>query len=133
MLQAASNQNGAVRPVPLIVCGCGSLMSAGSGLALGRRSRFARLIGYDGGMRSFSRIICIAFIAIVLYFTAYALFGRRSSFLDRQTNATYFGVGYNDDWEARVFIPAAAIESYICNRNVATGTRTKLLWRSPVH
>jgi hypothetical protein len=41
---------GAVRTVPLIVGGNGSLRLASSGLALGRRSHFARLIGYDGGM-----------------------------------------------------------------------------------
>jgi hypothetical protein len=86
-------------------------------------------------MRKFRRtagpVICIVLVVMVMYFASYAYFGRRGYFLDRQTNAKYAGMGFNDVWQAKLFAPAAAIESYVCGRNVATGTRTEITSRFP--
>jgi len=74
-------------------------------------------------------------LILVLYCTGYALLGHRVDgygFRDPQTGANYSGFAYSYSWEAKLFIPAAAAESIICHRNVATGTKTELTWRSPV-
>ena len=84
-----------------------------------------------GSMRTLVIIVSIAAIALTLYFTAYALLARRIWFFDPRTSTSYWGMGYSEVWETKLFIPAAAIESYVCKRNVATRTRNEITWRSP--
>ena len=74
----------------------------------------------------------IAFL-VALYFLGYALAGHRvSGYRDKQAGTIFCGFSYPDTWEAKLFVPAAAIESFVCNRNVVTGTRYELTWESPV-
>jgi hypothetical protein len=84
-------------------------------------------------MKPLGILLSFAVVAVAIYFAAYALKGRRVSFLDWQTGAIYWGMGYDEVWEAKLFVPAAATESFVCKHNVATGTRTELTWRSPTH
>lgn len=84
-------------------------------------------------MKPLGFLLSFAVVTVAIYFAVYALTGRRGSFLDRQTGAIYWSMGYDEAWEAKLFIPAAAAESFVCKHNVATGTRTELMWRSPTH
>jgi hypothetical protein len=81
----------------------------------------------------FQRSIVLVVLLLVLYCTGYALLGHRvDGFRDPQSSANYCGFSYSYSWEAKLFIPAAAAESIICHRNVLTGTKTELTWRSVV-
>jgi hypothetical protein len=71
--------------------------------------------------------------ALTLYLAGYAFLGFRvCGFKDPQNGATYCGFVYRYGWESRLFVPAAAAESLLFQRNIATGTEDELTWTSPV-
>ena len=68
-----------------------------------------------------------------MYFTGYAFMGHSvCSYREPQSGASDCGFCYPRSWEAKLFIPAAAIESFVCKRNIVTGTKTEATWVSPV-
>ena len=66
------------------------------------------------------------------YLTGYALLGHRMCDYRDDGNASYCGPCYRYSWEARMFVPAAAAESFIFGLNVVIGTEDELTWKSPV-
>lgn len=68
-----------------------------------------------------------------VYLAGYAFLGIRiCGFKDPQNGAAYCGFMYRYRWESRLFMPAAALESLVFQRNVATGTEDELTWTSPL-
>ena len=71
--------------------------------------------------------------ALTVYLAAYVFLGIRiCGFQDPQNGASYCGFMYRYRWEAELFIPAAAAESLLLQRNIGTGTEDELTWSSPV-
>jgi hypothetical protein len=71
--------------------------------------------------------------ALTVYLAGYAFLGFRvCGVTDPQNGASYCGFVYRYRWESRLFVPAAAAESLVFQRNIATGTEDELTWMSPV-
>ncbi len=90
------------------------------------------------GMKEFRQIIrtiavltVVLFVAMLIYFGAYLGLGRRvGGFRDVQTGRTFVGQSYDLEWQAKLFVPAAAVESFLFHKDMVTGTREKVVWRS---
>jgi hypothetical protein len=89
--------------------------------------------GRMGGMRYRKlKIVVAVLVAMTCYFAGYVLLGHRvCAFQDPQTKVMFCGSSYPYAWEAKAFIPAAAIESYVLKRNRVVGTEDELIWESP--
>ena len=83
--------------------------------------------------RRMLRITACFVLGLSAYLAAYALFGHRiCGYSDAQSAESYCGPVYRYAWEARVFVPAAAAESFLLHTNVVIGTEDELTWKSPV-
>jgi hypothetical protein len=78
------------------------------------------------------RIAACAVFVVSAYLTGYALLGHRACDWRDDGNASYCGPFYRYSWEARMFVPAAAAESFVFGLNVVIGTEDELTWTSPV-
>jgi threonine/homoserine efflux transporter RhtA len=78
-------------------------------------------------------IIAALMLIPAIYVASYIVLGQRvCGYREQQTGAMYCGFSYTSSWKARFFIPVAAMESLIFQRNVAVGTIDELTWTSPV-
>ncbi len=83
--------------------------------------------------RRWQQFVLLLMPALTVYVAGYAFLGFRvCGFQESQTGASYCGFVYHYSWESRLFVPAAAVESLVFQRNIATGTEDELTWTSPV-
>jgi hypothetical protein len=69
---------------------------------------------------------------LTVYFASYAFLGHRVCGVQPIENgASYCGPAFHYHWQSRLFIPAAAIESFVFQRNVVIGSVDELTWYSP--
>lgn len=69
--------------------------------------------------------------AVTVYLAGYAFLGYRVCGF-QQDGARYCGFEYDHVWESRLFVPAAAAESLVFQRNIAIGAADELTWKSPI-
>jgi hypothetical protein len=78
-------------------------------------------------------LIATLMLIPVIYVSGYIVLGQRvCGYREKESGAMYCGFSYSSTWKAKFFIPVAAMESLIFQRNVAVGTIEELTWKSPV-
>ncbi len=89
------------------------------------------IVGRSGGHIKW-RIISSLIAMPIVYVTVYLVRGQRiCAFENKEDGQVSCGSSFRYAWEAKIFMPAAAIESYVMNTNRVIGTKDELIWQSP--